>query len=251
MKDAKSAGQGVRHRLQVHFDLHECQFTPEALAELADELDPVALQVGNFPEGDARALIEWNGRNNEYAVKLTLILPGETVVTSDHDPVVHAAFKRAVASLELALEGYKDRLDRVDNWRTQDAATSAGLTTAGPLDAAALDSAAAAGDYPAFRAAIAPYEDSLRLRVGRWVSRYPEVQARMGRDFDVLDLTEGVFLAAFENHPHRHNEVPYSDWLEGLIDPCIRAILHDPAGELANINMARSACAAGTTEPTR
>jgi ribosome-associated translation inhibitor RaiA len=244
MKNRKNADQPVRHKLQVHFDLHECQFTPEALADLADELDGVALQAGNFPEGDARALIEWNGRNNEYSVKLTLILPGETLVTSDHDPVAHAAFKRAVASLERELEGYKDRLDRVDGWRTQDAATASPLTPAESVDGTALDAAVAAGDYPAFRAAVGPYEDALRLRIGRWVERYPEIQARMGRDFDVMDLTEGVLLTAFEKHPHRHLEVPYGEWLEGLIDPTVRAVAHDPAGELANINMARSACAA-------
>jgi len=242
MNHAKTTNRLVRHKLQVHFDLHECRFTPEALANMADDLDSVALQTGNFSEADLRVVNEWNGRNNEYSVKLTLILPGETLVTSDHDPLAHAAFKRAAASLELALEGYKDRLDRVDEWRKQEAARPE-LTTAGTLDAAALDAAVAAGDYPAFRTAISSYEDSLRLRVGRWVGRYPDAQARMGRDFDVLDLMEGVFLAAFENHPHRHNEVPYGEWLEGLIDPTIRAILHDPAGELANINMARSACA--------
>lgn len=242
MSNAKTTDRLVRHKLQVYFDLHECQFTPEALADMADDLDSVALQTGNFPEADLRTVIEWNRRNNEYSIKLTLILPGETLVASDHGPIAHAAFKRAAVSLELAIEGYKDRLDRVDDWRKQEAALPE-LTTAQPPDAAALDTAVAAGDYPAFRAAIVPYEDSLRLRVGRWVGRYPDAQARMGRDFDVLDLMEGVFLAAFENHPHRHNEVPYGEWLEGLIDPTIRAILHDPAGELANINMARSACA--------
>ena len=67
----------------------------------------------------------------------------------------------------------------------------------------------------------------------------------MGRDFDVLDLTEGVFLAAFEQHPHRHAEVGYRDWLEGLIDPTVRAFAHDTAGELENVNMARSAATPG------
>jgi ribosome-associated translation inhibitor RaiA len=246
MGNKKPAGRLVRHKLQVHFDLHECQFTPEALAGMADGLDSVARQVGHFPDADARAVIEWNGRNSEYTVKLSLILSGETLVTSDHDPVAHAAFRRAVSSLELALEGYKGRLAGVDERQRQEEGTRQEVATAVPVDAAALDAAVAAGDYPAFRAAIAPYEDSLRLRVGRWVERYPEAQARMGRDFDVMDLTEGVFLAAFENHPHRHDEVRYGVWLEGLIDPTVRAVMHDPAGELTNINMARSACAAAT-----
>jgi hypothetical protein len=244
MKDAKTAGQPVRHKLQVHFDLHECQFTPEALSEMADDLDPVARQVGEFPQADARVVIEWNGRNNEYAVKLTLLLPGETLVTSDHDPEADVALQRAIASLEHALDGYMHRLGGVEQRQRHEATARQEATAAGPVDSAALDAAVTGGDYPAFRAAIAPYEDSLRLRVGRWVERYPEVQARMGRDFDVLDLTEGVFLAAFEGHEHRHAEVRYGEWLEGLIDPTVRAFAHDPVGERQNVNMARSACAA-------
>jgi ribosome-associated translation inhibitor RaiA len=249
MSNTRNADQTVRHKLQIHFDLHECQFTPEALSALADDLDPLAMQAGNFPVADVRARIEWNGRNNEYVVKLSLILPGETLVTSDHDAVVHAAFHRALDSLERALESYKGRLGGVDaRQKMEEAGKLQAPTTAGPVDEAALDAAAAARDYPAFRAAITPYEDWLRLRVGRWVERYPDVQARMmGRDFDVLDLMEGVFLAAFEQHARRHAEVRYRDWLEGLIDPTIRDFARDPVGERQNVNLARSACAAATT----
>jgi ribosome-associated translation inhibitor RaiA len=242
MNDKNPAGTPVRHKLQVHFDTHECQVSRDVLAGMADDLDSLARQVGHFPQADVRVLIEWNGRNNEYVVKLTLLLPGETLVTSDHDPVLHAAFVRAVASVEDAVRAYKERLDRLPERQSQETRTGQEVVPAAPIDVAVLDAAVAAGDYPAFRAAVASYEDSLRLRVGRWIERYPAVQGRIGRGLEVIDVVEGVFLAAFEGHVRRHNEVPYGQWLETLIDPTLRAIERDPERELENINMARAAC---------
>lgn len=232
----------VRHKLQVHFDAHECEPSRDELDRMADDLDSLARQVGNFPVADARVLIEWNGRNNEYAVKLTLILPNEVLVTSDHDPVLHAAFGRALSSLERTVQEYKGRLDRMpERHRTANGTDHTVAPDVVP-DAAALDDAAAAGDYPAYRAAVAPYQDALRARVGRWVERDPAVQGMMGNGLGTIDVVEGVFLAAFEAHPKRHPEVPYGEWLEGLIDPTVKAIQQNPAKELENINMARAAC---------
>jgi ribosome-associated translation inhibitor RaiA len=241
MKHA-NADAPVRHKLQVHFDAHECQPTPKELAEMADHLDSLARQVGNFPVADARVLIEWNGRNNEYAVKLSLLLTGEAIITSDHDRALRAAFDRALASLEHAVRAYKDRLDRIPERRRQETGPDLELAPATLPDAAALDAAVAAGDYPAYRAAVAPYEDALRLRVGRWVERYPAVQAMMGNGLEAVDVAEGVFLAGFEAHPHRQPDVRYGEWLESLIDPAVRAIEHNPAEEVENIRMARTAC---------
>jgi ribosome-associated translation inhibitor RaiA len=238
------SGDGVRHKLQVHFDPHECQIPADVLARLADECDALAVRVGNFPQADLRAYVEKNGRNTNFMVKLTLILPTETLVASDHDPQLHPAFRRALDSLERTLAGHMQRLEGTDLRREREEAEKRQPTVEpGPLDEGAMAAAIAAQDYAAFRAAVAPYEEWLRLRAGRWVERYPDAQARMNRDFDVLDLMEGVFLSAFENYEHRHAEVPFRDWLDGLIDPTVRAFLHDPLRERENVNMARSACA--------
>jgi ribosome-associated translation inhibitor RaiA len=245
MSDNRTASHLVRHKLQVRFDSHEYEPARAELERLGDDLDSLAVRVGDFPQADLRVLIEKNGRNNEFVVKLTLLLSSEALVTSDHNAALHAAFRGALEALERAVEGHKERLEGVDARQRRDEAAKLQPTAEpGTVDERALDSAAAAGDYPAFRAAVAPFEDWLRLRVGRWVERYPDVQARMARDFNVLDLTEGVFLAAFEAHGSRHAEVRYRDFLDGLIDPTVKAFAHDPAGELENVNMARSAATA-------
>lgn len=238
------SGEGVRHKLQVHFDPHECEIPAAELTRLADECDTLAVRVGNFPQADLRAYIEKNGRNTNYMVKLTLILPTEVLVASDHDPQLHPAFRRALDSLERTLTGHLEKLEGKDTRQERaEAAKRQPTIEPGPLDEGALAAAARAEDYAAFRAAAAPYEEWLRLRAGRWVERYPDAQARMNRDFDVLDLMEGVFLSAFESYERRHAEVPFHDWLDGLIDPTVRAFLHDPLRERENVNMARTACA--------
>jgi ribosome-associated translation inhibitor RaiA len=237
-------GQLVRHKLQVHFDPHQCQLTTAEIDKMSADLDSLARQVGNFPMAELRVLIERNARTTEFSAKLTLILPGETLVTSDHDRTLHPAFERSLASLEDALRAYKDRLNQMDERRKHQNGTHQELTPATAVDPYGLDDAVAAGDYPAFRVAIAPYEDPLRLRVGRWVERYPAVQARMGRGLETIDLVEDVFLAAFEKHASRPPGVRYGEWLEGMIDPVVRAFEHHPDRELENVNMARSACAA-------
>jgi len=242
---ADTTAGAVRHKLQVHFDPHECEPTDRELADMADDTDSLARQVGNFPQADLRVLIERNARSDEYAVKLTLLLPGDALVTSDHDRVMHAAFERALASLEDTVKEYKDRLGQVSERRKTEARTHQEVTPPTAADPAALDAAVAAGDYPAFRAAIAPYEDALRVRAGRWVERHPAVQARMGKGLETIDIAEGVFLAAFEGHANRPAGVPYGAWLENLLDPVIRAIEQHPDAELENINMARAACEAG------
>jgi ribosome-associated translation inhibitor RaiA len=237
----------VRHRLRIEFDTHECRPGQAELDALADGCDSLARQVGDFPQADLRIVIEHKARTTEFVVKLTLLLPGRTLVTSHHDPHIHPAFDRAMASLEDAVRAYKDSLGGVEERRKAENGTHQLLTPDTPVDAAALDDAAMAGDYPAFRAAVAGYEGPLRLRVGRWVERYSAVQGRIGKGLETVDVAEAVLLVAFEGHPSRPPGVPYGQWLEGLIDDAVRAFEHDPDGELENVNMARSACEATPT----
>ncbi len=246
---AESADRPVRGKLLVYIDAHHFELTEAEENKMLDGLDPLALAVENFPQHDLRVVAEWRPRNNEYVVKISLLLPGRTLVCSEHNPVLHAAYEKCLDVLIEKVKAYKDQLGQVPERQKQEKRTHQEMTPAVPIDPATLDAAVRAADYPAFRAAIAPYEDPLRLRVGRWVERYPEVQGRMGRGLEVIDVVEGVFLTAFEQYLSRPPGVRFGDWLEGLIDPTVRAIAHHPDEELENINMARSACAAGPAAP--
>ena len=241
MASATDPDREVRHKLQVHFDVHQCQPTQDELNALADDADSLAVQVGNFPQADLRVLIERGNRNNEYAVKLSLLLPGETIACSEHDAVLATAFERALAAVEANAKAYKDRLGQVAERQKHEKGTHQELRTATPVDASAVDAAITAGDFTAFRAALLDYEEGLRGRIGRWVERYPAVAGRIGKGIEIADLVDDVYLTAFEGYASRPTESRFGDWLESLIDPTVKAFQNHSDEELENVRMARSA----------
>src|SRR4051794_17050469 len=181
--------------LLVTFDAHECDPAPAVYDEMRAGLDGLARQVAHFPTHDLRVVIEGKARTNEFVVKLSLILPGKTIACGDHGPTIQAAFERCVDVLVENVKAYKDSLGRVPERQKVEKGSHQPLLPATPIDAAAVSAAFEAGDYAAFRAALAPYEDGLRLRVGRWVERYPAVQALIGKKLEAGDVAEAVFLA--------------------------------------------------------
>lgn len=233
--------QVVKHRLQVHFDTHQCELTDDEKASLADDTDLLARAVGNFPVAELRVLIRRGGRNNEFVVKLTLILPNNVIVSSDHEAVLHSAFERAMQSVLENVRAYKDKLGQLDERRRAENHTQIDLLPTLAVDFVALDNAVKAGDYAAFRAVLSPYDDALRARAGRWVERYPALQARMGKGMEVVDVVEEVLLMAFEEYEGRPESVPFGTWLENHLDPAVKALEAHPDEELENINMARAA----------
>jgi len=231
-------------RLQVAFDVHQYPLSSAEERTLRDHLDGLARQVEDFPVADLHVRIEGNARSNDVSVKLTLILPGTTLVASDHDGVPQSAFDRCLDSLLDSLQAYKERLDSVPERRKVEQGTDKELHPDVLIDAAAVAAAIGAGDYPAFRTALLPYEESLRKLVGRRVRRYPELEARLGHGVEIADMVEDVFLLAFEGYKDRPADVPLGAWLQGLIDPALKALQRKRDAELENVEMARSARAA-------
>lgn len=230
-----------RADLLVTFDAHECHPTPAVLDEMRAGLDGLARQVAHFPTHDLRVFIEGKARNNEFVVKLSLILPGKTIACSNHDPSMQTAFDQCVDVLIENVKAYKGSLGQVPERQKAEKGTHQPLLPATPVDASAVSAAAEAGDYAAFRTALAPYEDGLRLRVGRWIERYPAVQGLIGTKIEAVDVAEAVLLAAFDEYEHQPPGERFGDWLESLIDPTVRAFERRPDEELENVNMARSA----------
>lgn len=231
-------------KLRVLFDVH--QLTLSAVEEelLRDNLDGLARQVETFPVADLHVLIEGNARSNDVSVKLTLVLPGTTLVTSDHDVVPEPAFERALNSLLENLHEYKDRLEKISERQKIGKGTHQELHSTIAFDAATLDTAVANGDYTAFRTTTFPMEEDLRKRIGRWIQRYPELEARIGKDLKLADIVEEVFLLAFEGYAKRPAEVPFGTWMESLVDPAIKVIKNGGDEELDNVRRAQSARAA-------
>jgi ribosome-associated translation inhibitor RaiA len=234
----------AERRLNVQFDAHHCELRQAVIDKMHTGLDSLSRQVANFPFADLHVLVEHTARTNDYSVKLTLRLPGSTLVGNDHDPLLHPAFERCVLGLEENVRAYKDRLDKVEERAKVEKGTHQGLEPSVDPDAAALERAAREGDYNAFRTATFGYEEAVRKRAGRWVERYPEVQARIGKGLTIDDVVEEVFLTAFDQYDRRPTGVRLGDWLDGLIDPAVKALQRNGDEELENINLARSARAA-------
>jgi len=237
----------TQRQMQTVFDVHHFKLTDTDRERIEDDLDGLKRQVENFPIADLHILIEGNSRSSEISVKLTLILPGNTLVISDHDSILSTAFERCLDSLLHGVEGYKARLDREEDRQKVEKGTHHSVHPTRSIDVGSIEQAVTAGDYAAFRESMLPFEDAVEARAGRWVQRFPEFEARIGRDVKVSDVTEEVFLTAFDQYATRPNGLPLGEWLAHLIDPSVKALMTRTTEELENINLTRSAVEA--TQP--
>ncbi len=226
--------------LRIEIDTHQCDLTTEQVEQMHEDLDTLTKMVENFPKPDLHVYVERRSRSNDYVVKTSLILPGQTLVTSEHGPVVHAAYEQCVNVLMGQVKDYKDRLGNVPERQKAVEGTRNTLEPTADPDPAAVDAAVAAGDYAAFRTALQGYEDPVRDRVGRWLERSAETDGHVGRTFTIADVVEEVFLDAFETYDRRPRGVRFGDWLDGLIDPAVKELVRHPSEELENISLART-----------
>jgi len=231
-------------QMQTIFDVHQFELPDRVRQELEEDLDGLTRQVEHFPVADLHVLIEGNARSNDVSIKLTLILPGTTLVANDHDPILTAAFERCLGSLSHSVEGYKAKLDNASERQKVEKGTAREMLPTADIDLVSVEAAVAEGDYARFRSALLPFEDVVEARAGRWVQRFPEYEVRIGRDIKMADVVEEVFLMSFDQYPARPEGVPMGEWLERLIDPAVKALMTRTDEELENINLTRTALAA-------
>src|SRR4051812_9292581 len=100
--------------LTFQVDLHQCELPEAEIDRLRADLDSLERQVEKFPVADLHVLVEYNNRTTDYSVKTSLILPGTSLVASERDLVLHAAYQRCLDVLSDSLRAYKDRLGQVE-----------------------------------------------------------------------------------------------------------------------------------------
>jgi len=234
------------YNLLVDLDMKHCELPADELNKMETMLSPLGDMVRHFPVSKLHVLISYRPRTTDYVVRTSLILSGETLVSSDHHPQAHAAFEHCIDNLVRELQRYKDRLGDVSERAKQQEGTHHELLPTLPPDAEAVETAVRDGDYTAFRTAMSGYDAPVQQAVGRWVERYPEVAARIGNGLQISDIVEDVFLTAFEEYEHRPREVRLGEWLGRYIDTAIKAIAAHPDREIENVSMARLARKAET-----
>jgi hypothetical protein len=233
-----------RYHLGVEIKADGCDIPKDELTRMEGSLAPLGEAVQDFPSAELSVVAHRHDRAEAYHVEARLRLNGKALVSGDWDAYLDSAFQRCLRKLIHKVEAYRAKPDRRAEEEAKRRRDVENLNRAvvAPQERAggALGQVVAAGDYKAFRDAMTGYEDWLRLRVGRWVQRYPEAEQRVGTTLHIGDVVEEVLLNAFERFAKRPAEVPFHEWLGGLIDPSLKAFLRHPAEEGENASFART-----------
>lgn len=231
----------ARYNLRVTIEPKECSIPQDELARMQGSLDPIGEVACDFPGAELSLQVIRHPRSSVYHVEARLKVPGRTFVSGDEDAYLDTAFQRCVRKLTEKVNQHRENPDRAAQERARRLERLNNDIVApedpadGPLGKAVTD-----GDYRAFRTALAGYEDWLRLRVGRWIQRYPEAEARVGDGLLIGDLVEEVYLNAFERFTARPRAVSLREWIDGLIDPSLKMLLKHPDEERQNASLART-----------
>ena len=228
------------YNLRIELDAKHCELTPAEIEKLQSSLSPLRKVVECFPVSDLYITVFHHPRSGAFQVKTSLVLPGQTLFSREEDEHVHPAFERSVTNLVQQVEAYKDSLGSVDERAKFQKGTYQEIVPTQEPDAETLEEAVRERDYAAFRFAASAYEEPVRKRVGRWVARYPELDARIGTELALYDLVEAVFLTAFDSYRDRPNSLRLGEWLEGLIDVACKRVRHHPDEEMERISFAHT-----------
>jgi ribosome-associated translation inhibitor RaiA len=226
---------------RVEITTKECEIPPDERARLQSALTSLGNSVKGFANPSLVVRVVYHPRSEVYHAEFKLKLPGRSLLTAEEDPYLDTALSRCVAKLTRKVEAYKEHPDaHAVAEAERRAALDENVVAPEDPDAGPLAEAVNAGDYRKFRTALAGYEEWLRKRVGRLVQRHPEAQARVGNELLLGDVIEEVYLNAFERFTRRPTDVRLSEWLEGLIEPSIHALVQHPEEEATAASLART-----------
>lgn len=227
-------------KMRVELETKQCDFALAEMERFYEGLRPLEKVVEPFPVADLYVTIRRHPRSKDYHVTTALHLPSRTLFTGErHDEDAYAAFERCIRKLVGKVGAHKELLSNKPEQRKSNVGTRQELLPDYEPDLAAMRWAASEGDYREFREYMDAYHQPVRLRVGRWIQRYPEVEAKLGLELSIDDVVEDVFLAAFEGF-RMQPDVRFGEWLETLIRQAVRTLAHKPDAERENVSFARS-----------
>lgn len=223
-------------------DLDVDGFTPtDGERTLIDaEIERIAPLVEEFPTQILHVNLKYNSNSEEYEIKLALILPGQSFATGDVSEAWSQSLEKSVHKMIRRIEHYKSSMEGEPEQARAAAGTTMEVEPNQRLDAKQVAAAIESSSYNDFRKAMYPIEESLRNRIGRWVQRYPQIQASIGDRFEIADIVEETLMLAFDRYEDWQPEMFFGQWVETLIDPAMKMIAKDPDGELEAISFQRT-----------
>jgi len=230
--------------MQIETDSGNLTISPGEQEKMDRDLNTLRKTIAIFPSPQLKLEIS-NQTPGILRVGASLRLAGRTLFTAGEAGTLHAAWDTAIHRLIDKVRAYKDHLGRVPERRREAEGTLHEIVPSMPPDADALTRSVGQLDYRTFRAAMGVYEDALEKRVGRWIERYPEAEARLGDGLLISEIAEEVLLNAFDSYAHRPQSLRLGQWLENLIDPSIQTLLRDSDVEQENLRFIATAREAG------
>jgi len=227
--------------LQTDIQVKGCEVPPDERARMQTLLTELGVTVAEFPTANLAINIVFHPHSGMYHAEFKLKLPGQTLTTAEDNAYLDSVFQSCLRKMIRKTEVYREQPDRqAEEAAQRRLALERGVMAPEDRDTGRLAEAVRDGDYRAFRNALVGYEDWVRNRVGRWVQRYPEAEAQVGDGLLIGDLVEEVYLNAFERFLHRSTSIRFSEWLDSLVDPSLKAMLRHPEQEKENASMART-----------
>jgi ribosome-associated translation inhibitor RaiA len=233
------------YTLRMEIDAGNIVIAPGEREKMDNDLSTLRKLVANFPARELKIELS-NQTPGVIRVGACLRLAGRTLFAAGEAGTLHAAWDCAVRRLIDKVRAFKDQLGRLPERQKEAEGTLHELVPIMPPDAAALDRAVNHLDYRAFRASMNVYEDALEKRVGRWIERYPDAEARLGDGLLISEVVEEVLLNAFDQFRSRPASLRLGQWLENLIDPSLQTLLRDRGNEKENLSFIATAKDAGT-----
>jgi len=226
------------HDLRVQIQSHHYELSPEIKERMESDLEALRKLVRAFPVAELHVDISRHVRRKDFHLRTSLRLPQKTLFTGERDIWPDRAYEQCIRKLVNKVKAYKEALGRKPAQERVAAGLVHEVYPSREPDLVKLADAAREGDYFAFREELRVYQESLDERIGRWIQRYPEAQAMLGRELVLSDIVEEVYLQAFERFLDRPSD-RLGNWLGSLIDPSLKALFADPDGELDNIRFVK------------
>jgi len=217
------------YRLTVTLDSKECAIPEQVRMQLQSWLEGLGQFVKDLPSSELAINVIYHTRSDVYHAQAKLKAPGATITTGEYAKSIEDAIKRCLEKATRRVETYLMNPDREALATAEKRAQlNEGVVGSPNPEFDRLAQAVRDQDYRTFRNGVQLDDEFVRLRVGRWVQRYPEIQQEIGRSLLIGDLVEEVFLVAFEKYNERPPHMNLHDWLEALIDPAVKAYFRDP-----------------------
>lgn len=209
----------------MHVEIKTNGYTLSSLDQ--DRLDQAIAHIdrltNTYPNRRIHVSIEKFGHSEECQVRMLLAMARHRLVAVDRAPSVAPAAQRCVDILAEQIGLKKERVHRGHGERAiRRAKEEAGLFDQEKVRIAHID-----GDYERFRDALGDLPDTVEAEIGRRLKFHPDAEARLGDEFTIQDLVEGVVFYAFENFVSRPGNVPLRDWMMSSVDYVIDDMVKD------------------------